>query len=93
MFYNFVYYVLDKVSETIIGSFPAKSEALANKIMKGFDFKKANLDPADVEVYRDPKSVRVYETYSEVMKDLGVTANLFNFQQNLFDFEVTEDGK
>lgn len=87
MIFNYVYYVVDKVSETVIGSFFAKSEAMANKMMKGFDFKKANLDPDDVEVYRDPLKIRAYETYSEVMKDLGVKANLFNFQQNLLEFE------
>ena len=87
MIFTYVYYVVDKVSETIIGSFFAKSEAMASKMMKGFDFKKANLDPDDVEVYRDPLKVRSYETYSEVMKDLGVKANLFNFHQELFDFE------
>lgn len=90
MYSNFVYYILDIVSETIIGSFFAKSEAMANKIMKGFDFKKANLDSSEIEVYRDPVKHQVFETFEEVKKNIGIKSNLFNFQQNLIEFEVSD---
>lgn len=89
-FYN--YYVLDDVSETILGTFVAKSEAMASRIMKGFDFKKANLAPDDISVYRDPNGFEVYETYDTVNEFIGVSSNELDLQhQPVLDFE--EGGK
>jgi len=85
-FYN--YYVLDDVSETILGTFVAKSEAMACRIMKGFDFKKANLTPDDITVYRDPCGFEVYETYDAVNSSIGVSSNELDIQyQPVLDFE------
>lgn len=90
MYINYIYYILDIVSETIIGSFFAKSDVMANKIMKGFDYKKANLDPSDIEVYRDPVKHQVFETFEEVRKTIGTKTNLFNFQQNFLELEESD---
>lgn len=65
---NRFFYVLDKVSETIIGNFWASTDAMAVKILKSFDFKKANLDPSDVFVCSCPECIRVCETYDEVIQ-------------------------
>lgn len=88
MFFNFHYYVLDNISETIIGQFYAKSERMAKKMMEGFDFKKANLDPKDVTLVMQNSPISCYETYDEIMK-----SDLFSevdFVQMDFDFDGEE---
>ena len=92
MKYTFRYYVLDTVSETIIGSFFANTRSMAQKIMDTFDFKKANLDPKDVYVYMDPFKSSIFETYDEVMDSIGQECNEFEFQQRVLDFGE-DDGK
>jgi hypothetical protein len=84
---NFLFYILDKVSETIIGTFWAKSEAMAIRLMKAFDYKKANLDPNDVVVYVDPCFQNVNETYTEVMQNIGKESNILKLDQMIFDFD------
>lgn len=68
MFTNKIYYILDTVSETIIGMFYAKSDRMAQKLMDEFDFKKARLDPQDVRVIPDPKNFAVCDTFYEVVQ-------------------------
>lgn len=89
MFTNKIYYILDAVSETILGTFYAKSDRMAQKVMDGFDFKKAHLDPSDVVVFSDPNNFPVCETFDEVIQKGWPE---FNFAQKVLDFEVT-DGK
>lgn len=94
MYRNFVYYVLDTVSETIIGTFNAKSDLMATRIMAKFDFKKANLSPDDVEVYRNPDPMDIFETYGEVIKTIGVSSNILDFCQDKLDFDKeAKDGE
>lgn len=87
MYYNKIYYVLDTISETIIGSFYAKSDRMAKKMMDTFDFNKANLSRDDVLVIPDPKTVPICETFYEVVNNDWPS---FDFsQQKLLDFEVS----
>ena len=93
MYYQNIYYVIDLVSQTVLGTFYAKNEAMAQKIMKGFDLKKANMDPNDIAVYYDPVDVKVYETFEDVFDKLGVGLKALDLKQKVFDFEEAKDGE
>lgn len=90
MFKNYTYYIIDKVAETIVGAFNAKSDMMASRMMKNFDYDKAKLTPDDIEVYRDPMAVLVYETYDDVMNSIGKKTNLFDHHQLVLEFNEDE---
>lgn len=77
------YYLLDNVSETIIGNFFAKNDRMAEKVLDQFDFEKAHLDREDVSLFIDERQIFLYETYDEVVKspfciitDVGIQRTL-----------------
>lgn len=82
-----LYYLIDDVSETIIGSFWARSDAMAQKMIDSFDFKKANLSPSDVRCVYDPTLFAVCESHSDLFH---MKFPEFNYKQRCLDFEVTD---
>lgn len=91
MFREFNFYFVDTLTESVIGVFSAKSEAMARKIVSGFDFEKAKIAPADCMIYQDIRECTKYETYGEVVssKDLKVLPDFFT--QKVFDFDPEKD--
>lgn len=82
-----LYYLVDDVSETILGSFWARSESMAQKIIDSFDFKKANLSPSEVRCVYDPKPFGVCESHSDIYH---MHFPEFNYKQRCLEFEVTD---
>lgn len=91
MYTNYKYYVLDTVSETIIGSFWAKSDAMARKILSGFDFQKARLSIEDVLLMKDPTSFKDLETYTEVVEHDMFEIDITSLIQKDLPFEDKKD--
>lgn len=63
---NYHYYLLDSVSETILGQFFAKTPRMADKIVNAFDFEKAHVNRDDCVLLVDPEFHRQFETYDEL---------------------------
>lgn len=60
------FYLVDTVSETILGQFFAKSSAMAKRMIDAFDFEKAKLSKDDCKIYCDMILHRQFETFSEL---------------------------
>lgn len=87
MFTTKIYYLLDTVSETILASFEAKSEAMARRVLAAFDFEKAKLSRTDCIVLCYAPDISHLETYEEVIKS-DFTKNCDELlKQEVFDFE------
>ena len=68
---NYLYYVVDPISESIVGSFSAINDDMAKRIItKSFEVNKNLESIEDVyKVYRFPSPVTSSETYDEVVKN------------------------
>lgn len=87
MYTTKIYYLLDTVSETILGSFEAKSEAMARRVLNAFDFDKAKLSRTDCVVLCFAPDISHLETYDEVINS-KFTKNCDELlKQDVFDFE------
>lgn len=91
MYGNYKYYVLDTVSETIIGSFWAKSDAMARKILSTFDTKKARISFEDILLRKDPLSFVELETYTEVLNTDCLNIDIAALVQKELQFEDKKD--
>lgn len=66
MIIQYRYYVVDFISEKIIGSFFASSYNMAVRILRNFDLEKAKLTWNDILVFKDPNGIKEYESLSEL---------------------------
>jgi len=87
-----IYYLLDTVSETILGSFEAKSDAMARRILDTFDFDKAKLSRNDcmVVVYNPP--ISRLESFEEVNNSQFTKDCTYLLVQEVIDFGGKTNG-